>query len=263
MMAAFPAPMAAWSVALPTVVDTVLRALATPLRDWSPAAHFGTLGGVIVFVGTNPETGARFVTQSIEGGGWGARPVEDGPAACVSVCQGDVRNAPVEAMELKWPVRVQRRELRQDSGGPGRFRGGLGLVTEVTNLVDGTWRLGGQSMRQKCPPWGLWGGEPGAISGELLRLGPTEDFTPVVQGSTWVHAGATAVIMTAGGGGWGDPFQRPAEAVLADVREGLVSVEAARDRYGVAVDAATWTVDMTGTESLRTGGRRSAEAAGA
>jgi N-methylhydantoinase B len=250
MMATFPAPMAAWSVALPTVVDTVLRALATPLADWAPAAHFGTLGGVIVFVGTD-RAGTRFVTQSIEGGGWGARPTEDGPSASVSVCQGDVRNAPVEAMELKWPVRVERREFRQDSGGAGRFRGGLGLVTEVTNLVDGTWRLGGQRIRRKCPAWGLQGGEPGAVSAEMLRLGPGEDFEPRADARQWAPAGSTAVVMTAGGGGWGDPRQRPAEAVARDVLEGLVSARAAREHYGVVVDPETGSIDAEATALLR------------
>ena len=140
MMAKFPAPMASWSVALPTVVDTVITALAEARPDQIPAAHFGTLGGSFAFFGVDPARGP-FVAQGIEGGGWGGRPTEDGSSASVSICQGDVRNSPVEALELRFPMRVEKRSLREDSGGPGKHRGGLGMVTEITNLVEGSWRL--------------------------------------------------------------------------------------------------------------------------
>src|SRR5206468_2806447 len=83
-----------------------------------------------------------FVTQSIEGGGWGGRPTGDGESASVSVCQGDVRNAPIEKMELRWPILVRGRELRTDSGGPGQYRGGLGLEIEVEGLIEGRRWLG-------------------------------------------------------------------------------------------------------------------------
>jgi N-methylhydantoinase B len=100
MMARFPAPMAGWSMILPTVVDTLFRALAPAIPDRVAAGHFGILGIPLVFFGTDPRTGRRFVSQSIEGGGWGGRPFEDGESACVSICQGDVRNSPIDNMEL-------------------------------------------------------------------------------------------------------------------------------------------------------------------
>ncbi len=250
MMARYPAPMAAWSVALPTVVDTILTALAPALPETIPAAHSGTLGGAVIFVGRQPETGARFVTQSIEGSGWGGRPWEDGESSSVSVCQGDVRNAPIETMELKWPILVRRRALRCDSGGPGRYRGGLGLITEVTNLVEGTWKLSMPS-RDKCPPWGLWGGEAGTASSHAFRASEHAPLIEVASGQIPAAPGSTAVIRTPGGGGWGSPRQRPAESVLADVVEGYVSLESARDHYGVVIDELTLTVDEDATEALR------------
>ncbi len=252
MMAAYPAPMAAWSLALPTVVDTIFRALAVPLSDWVPAAHFGTLGGVVVFSGTDPQSGNRFVTQSIEAGGWGARPHEDGQSASVSVCQGDVRNAPIEAMELKWPIRIESRELRQDSGGAGRYRGGLGLRTEVTNLVEGTWRLG-RNMREQCPPWGIAGGDAGATAQEFFRALPDGSFELPGSGRQWATAGAAALIMTPGGGGWGDPLERPIDDVLDDVREGYVSLVAARELYGVDIDPSTGVAEPV-TARIQTNG---------
>ncbi|MGH3171850.1 MAG: hydantoinase B/oxoprolinase family protein, partial [Trebonia sp.] len=106
MMAAYPAPMASWSTPVPTVVDTILRAISGAAPEQIPAAHFGTLGAPMTFFGTNPGTGRRFVVQSIEGGGWGGRPHQDGMSGSVSVCQGDVRNAPIEGLEMKFPIRV-------------------------------------------------------------------------------------------------------------------------------------------------------------
>jgi N-methylhydantoinase B len=251
MMARHPAPMANWSRTIPTVVDTILRALSPVIPDRVPASHLGVLGGTVVFFGTDPRNGERFVTQSIEGGGWGGRPWEDGESAAVSICQGDVRNAPMEKMELKWPVIVESRTLRQDSGGPGKFRGGLGLTTQVKNLVEGRWSLG-ETGREKYPPWGLWKGKPGAPSDHLLRLPDEADFKRVNVLRHWTPANSEARIVTAGGGGWGDPLERDPEKVRWDVLEEYVSLKAAREEYGVVLDPDTFKVDVEGTAQLRT-----------
>ena len=102
MMAKFPAPMASWSAALPTVIDAILAALARRCPTAFRPRTMGTLGDALTFFGNDPSTGtATSSLQSIEGGGWGGRPCEDGPSASVSICQGDVRNAPIETIELK------------------------------------------------------------------------------------------------------------------------------------------------------------------
>ena len=250
MMARYPAPMAGWSRILPTVVDTIVKALAPALPDKMPAAHMGTLGGAFVFFGTDPRNGRDFVLQTIEGGGWGARPWEDGESASVSVCQGDVRNAPIETIELKTPVIVEKRALRENSGGPGKYRGGLGMTTQVRGLVEGRWSTSNNG-RRKLPPWGLWGGKPGAPSQNLMRLPGEAEFKiadPVRQPAP---AGTTIVVCTAGGGGWGDPFERDPERVRFDVLEGLVSLDSAREDYGVVIDPSTLTVDMAATLAIR------------
>ena len=174
MMARFPAPMSGWSAIVPTVVDTIVAALAQAMPDRVPAGHHGLLGGAVVFFGVHPKTKRRFVVQSLEGGGWGGRPFEDGESGTVSVCQGDVRNGSIEGIELKCPVLVEGRALRTDSGGAGKHRGGLGIDMRVRNLVEGKWNFE-QTRRSKCPPWGLWGGKPGEYGDYLLRLpGETE-----------------------------------------------------------------------------------------
>ena len=255
MMARYPAPMASWGRTLPSVVDTVLTALAPVMPDRAPAAHQGVLGGPLVFFGTDPRTGAGFVTQSIEGGGWGGRPWEDGESASVSVCQGDVRNAPIEKMELRWPILVLSRALRQDSGGPGKHRGGLGMATHARNLVEGRWTLA-ETGRGTYPPWGLWGGKAGAPSDHRLRLPGESDFQSVNLVRHWAPADSEAIVMTAGGGGWGDPLERDPARVREDVREEYVSLRAAREEYGVVLDPEALEVDQDATERLREDLRR-------
>ena len=250
MMARFPAPMASWGRTLPSVVDTILSALAPILPDRIPAAHLGVLGGTVVFFGVDPATGQRFVTQSIEGGGWGGRPYEDGESASVSVCQGDVHNAPIEKMELRWPILVNRRALRRDSGGAGTYRGGLGLEVEVEGLVDGQWTLA-DTGRHHFAPWGVLGGSPGRPSDSLARLPGESEFRHVDFIRHAVPKGTTAIVVTAGGGGWGDPLARDPERVAADVAEDYVSIEAARDQYGVVFRSGTFDVDHEATARRR------------
>jgi N-methylhydantoinase B len=250
MMARYPAPMASWGRTIPTVVDAIFRALAPVMPDKIPADHLGVLGGPMVFIGNDPKTGEGFVTQSIEGGGWGGRPWEDGESASVSVCQGDVRNAPIEKMELRWPVLVMSRALRQDSGGPGKFRGGLGMATYVKNLVEGRWTLT-DSGRKTFPPTGLWGGKQAAPSEHLLRLPGERAFKSVDVVRHLVPANSEGVVMTAGGGGWGDPLERDPEKVRLDVLEEYVSFKAAKEEYGVLINPDTLEIDGPGTERLR------------
>lgn len=120
-----PAALGQWSIALPTVIDTILKALAPAVPELIPAAHKGDMGGCSFF--GFYEDGSRFLLMNIFGGGWGGRPHEDGESAAVSVCQGDVRNTPVELQEIKYPFIVERHALRPDSGGAGEHRGGLGI----------------------------------------------------------------------------------------------------------------------------------------
>jgi N-methylhydantoinase B len=250
MMARFPAPMAGWSSIVPTVVDTIVAALAKAMPDRVPAGHHGLLGGAVVFFGLHPKTGRRFVVQSIEGGGWGGRPYEDGESGTVSVCQGDVRNGSIEGIELKCPVLVESRALRQDSCGAGKFRGGLGIDMRVRNLVEGHWNFE-QTRRTKCPPWGLWAGTAGESGGYLLRLPEETEFRKMAGARIPVPVGAAAIVRTGGGGGWGDPCERDPAKVAGDVREELISREKARELYGVVLTD-DLKLDQAATNTLRT-----------
>jgi N-methylhydantoinase B len=249
MMARFPAPMASWSTIVPTVVDSIVRALAPAMPDRVPAGHHGLLGGTVVFFGIDPKTKRRFVIQSIEGGGWGGRPFEDGESGTVSVCQGDVRNGPIESIELKCPVLIEAREMRTDSAGAGKFRGGLGLDVRVRNLVEGRWNFD-QTRRSKCPPWGLNGGRDAEYSDYFLKQPGENEFQVAMGARRMVPPQSEVIVRTGGGGGWGDPLEREPEKVRADVLEELVSVAAAREQYGVVLDRKLM-IDGAATQSLR------------
>ena len=250
MMARHPLPMTGWSRILPTVVDTVVASLASAMPEGIPAAHHGVMGGgSIIFAGVDPKTKRRFVTQSIEGAGWGGRPTEDGESGTVSICQGDVRNGSIEGMEMKVPILIEKRGFRPDSGGAGKYRGGLGLEVHSRGFIDGRWNLE-QSDRRNCLPWGLWGGGKGTCSEASVKK-PGENNFRVMHGFRTPLPAETEVFMrTGGGGGWGDPLDRDVERVQNDVREGFVSHDSAAQLYGVIVRE-DFSVDAAATAAKR------------
>ena len=224
-----PAPIGGWSLSLPTVLDTILRALAPALPERIPAAHKGDMGGYAIF-GVNPKTGRRYVCQNIIGGGWGGRPFEDGPSSAVSMCQGDVKNTPVELQELYYPLFYECHRLRPDSGGAGKYRGGLGVEVKVRPLYD--FYVSRNTDRILCPPWGLRGGRQGAVNETLVQRDGLEEKLPGKFSHLLVHPGQTVTFLTAGGGGYGDPAERDPASVKRDLKLGLITAEKAREDYG-------------------------------
>lgn len=221
-----PAAIGQWSIALPTVIDTILKALVPAAPHLIPAAHKGDMGPC-TFFGFR-EDGSRFLLMSVLGGGWGGRPGEDGVSASVSICQGDVRTPPVELQEIKFPFLIEEQTFRSDSGGDGEFRGGLGLKITYRALQD--CKANFAFDRNLTPPWGLHGGGSGASSKGIIQRGDTsEEVFKATE--VPIHAGDRITFLTAGGGGFGRPESRDRAAVSADVSAGVVSVDAARDSY--------------------------------
>lgn len=227
-----PAALGQWSIALPTVIDTILKALAPAMPTKVPAAHKGDMGGCSFF--GFREDGTRFLLMNIFGGGWGGRPHEDGESASVSVCQGDVRNSPVELQEIKYPVLIERHTLRQDSGGAGEHQGGLGLELTYKMLQD--CKVNINFERTKNPPWGLNGGKEGAINEGRVRKKGEAERVVYKETEVLLNEGDTVTFLTAGGGGFGDPAKRAAEKIEADLRAGLISVNKAAADYGYKPD---------------------------
>jgi len=224
-----PAALGLWSIALPTVIDTILKALAPAIPDRVPAAHKGDMGGCSIF-GFREDDGSRFLLMNIFGGGWGGRPDEDGESASVSICQGDVRNSPIELQEIKYPVVIEKQALRRDSGGAGEHRGGFGI--ELTYRCLQACKVNINLERTHTAPWGLHGGADGAVNKAVIqRADGTEQW--VKKGTEIdLKAGDRVTFYTAGGGGYGDPKARDRAAVAQDLAEGLISPEAAETIYG-------------------------------
>jgi N-methylhydantoinase B len=226
-----PAALGLWSIPLPTVIDTILKALAPALPDRIPAAHKGDMGGVSIS-GFRESDGRRFLLMNIFGGGWGGRPHEDGESASVSICQGDVRNAPVELQEIQYPMLIERFTLRQDSGGAGKHRGGLGVELVYRALQKASANV--NCERTKEPPWGLHGGKPAAINEAVLTRRDGSEQKLLKATGVALEAGDRLTFRTAGGGGWGDPRARDRRAIEEDVARGYLSPDAVARDYGGA-----------------------------
>jgi N-methylhydantoinase B len=223
-----PAALGLWSIALPTVIDTILKALAPAVPERIPAAHKGDMGGCSFF--GFREDGSRFLLMNIFGGGWGGRPHEDGESATVSVCQGDVRNTPVELQEIKYPFLIEKHALRRDSGGAGTTRGGLGI--ELVYRCLQRCKANVNLERTLTPPWGLHGGMTGAVNRAIIKRKDGREREVFKETEIEVDVGDRVIFLTAGGGGYGDPRKRSRAAVARDVAEGLVSPQAAAANYG-------------------------------
>ncbi len=170
--------------------------------------------------------------MNIFGGGWGGRPHEDGESASVSICQGDVRNAPIELQEIQYPFLIERFALRSDSGGAGKHRGGLGVDLTYRALQNCIANM--NCDRTKDPPWGLHGGKPGAVNEAVLVRGDGSTRNLLKETGVALEPGDRLTFLTAGGGGWGEARERDRREIERDVAAGYVTPEAARRDYGDA-----------------------------
>ena len=192
------------------VTDVTFLALAKAAPDRVPAQGQGTMNNLTI--------GARdgsFTYYETIGGGFGARSDRDGMDG-VQVGMTNTLNTPVESIETEYPIRVERYGFRPNSGGDGRYRGGLGLERSVTVEADATVSL--LSERRRNSPQGVAGGEPGATGANLI-----DDVTVSAKTTVEVEAGTTVTIRTPGAGGHGDPVDRDPDDRAADLADGKVS----------------------------------------
>jgi N-methylhydantoinase B len=250
-----PAPMRLWMCFPMTIIDTVFKALQPAIPDRVIAGHHADLVAP-AFHGFNQETSEFFIGNlGPLGGGWGAKKTEDGVSATVCLNDGDTHNGPNEQAEAKFPILVERFELIPDSGGAGRYRGGLGIARTTRALSNMV--VNSQSDRSKNPPWGLDGGGDATGNRIAFRFGGQwkDDFPNAKVLVAQLKPEDAYRISSGGGGGYGSPHERPAEVVAEDVRQGYVSVKAAAEKYGVVVDTETFAVDQAATERLRAAAR--------
>jgi N-methylhydantoinase B len=228
------------------ITEAMLKAMSQVVPDRVVAGSHGQ-ACTCSFMGIHPDTGKLFGYVEIQGGGAGARPDKDGPDG-QDLHLGRFMNTPVEAVELENPVRIERYELIPDSGGAGRFRGGLSLRRDIRFFTDVTWAR--YSDRQKFAPQGLFGGKEGTKGELILNPGTDKEEKQKSKGVSELKAGDVLSIRLPGSGGYGRPWERDPVMVRWDVLNGKVSLSSAREDYGVVLGG-DWTIDEEGTQSLR------------
>ena len=201
--------------------------------------------GITARATTSGGVATPFTVMSFHSGGTGARPALDGLSA--TPFPSGVRNVPIEVTEAIAPLVIWRKEYRADSGGAGRSRGGLGQTMVVGSREGAEFAIFATYDRVVHPPRGRDGGHPGAPGRVLLESGAALKS----MGRQTIPAGDRLVVHMPGGGGYGDPFERDAAAVLRDVVAGYVTVAKARSEYGVVVDRERRVVDGEATHRLR------------
>jgi len=233
--ARYPAPTFMYGTHLILLADVIVRALGQALPEKAVGGHYGNLSGFML-VGSDPRTGELYIQQEPEVGGWGASPAEDGENALIFMCDGDVRILSAEILEARFPLRLERLALRTDSGGPGRHRGGLGIVRDYRVLGHDAY-LTAIMDRTVAPPEGVAGGHAAMHCRVVVDPGDGGESSVHQKPARMpLAAGSLVSVQTGGGGGWGDPGERDVNAVLADVRNGYVSLAGAREQYGLAVE---------------------------
>jgi N-methylhydantoinase B len=246
-----PEPKAPYGVRAATmfrVFDVVLGALGQALPDKINAA--GSSQGSILLVSVpDPETGGTKVSvvQPLAGGS-GGRPMKDGLDG-VDVAMGYLKNVPTESIEQEVPVLVSRYSLREQSGGPGYYRGGVGVELTLKVFPPNSVITSRGMERYTFRPWGRLGGQAGTPGFTTLNPGTTREREIGKIDVLHMQPGDEVHIGTQGGGGYGDPLARPPAKVLEDVRNEFVSPEQACEGYGVVI--VDGVVDQAATDALR------------
>lgn len=248
-----PAPVFQYGHAPAIMGELMIKALAEAMPQRT-IARSGSSECAFLFSGTD-SSGGYFAGADIDGVGEGASCDSDGESALVVYFGGDARNLPIEVLESRFPIRTMKYELRQDSGGPGRFRGGLGVVKVWKALVD--LRCITVVEQTKSPPSGLFGGQDALPNVSIFAAGTKTESRRGKQSDAVLRANDEWHLHTGGGGGWGSSQERDPKVVLDDVVQGYVSSERARQDYGVALRkvGGQWAIDEQATIALRGGAR--------
>ena len=241
----FPAPLGLRGITLMRHMAVCLGLIATATGGQAMAAHSAY---VIWYLRGRSASGELFLMSDGIGVGYGARPFADGNDAVYLVAQ---ENYPAEFLEAIYPVRLKRYAINPDTGGAGRWRGGCGIIREFEMLAPEaviSVRIDGIDH----PPWGVGGGQQGGAGRCVINPGSAEErVIPPISDGAVVRRGDVVRIETGGGGGFGHPFNREPERVLADVRGGFVSTQSAATDYGVVLSPDRRAVDAAATAARR------------
>ncbi|MFN8475069.1 MAG: hydantoinase B/oxoprolinase family protein [Anaerolineae bacterium] len=231
------------------LVDLIQKALAPAIPEQVAAGLPGDAWNVVI-VRRGPDRRVRAAWAESTAGGWGANAHADGESAVIHSAAGDFRNFPVESMENKYPLLIHGYSVGVDSGGPGKYRGGLNIVREYEIRGDGC-DLTLWFERTKTPSWGLFGGGQGSVPGVLIQPGEPGERRLRKVNHLPVSPGTRFRVFTGGGGGYGPAWERDPARVREDIVDGYVSRQAAEELYGVCFLESTNEIDAEATRQLR------------
>ena len=236
----FPRACSARMAQVQRVIDCVIRAMAPVIPEKATAGNSATVMSVS-YSGFDPVRNQYWVCVEVNEGSYGARATKDGLDA-VDNLMANTRNVPCEEIELHYPLRVERYELRDEAPGAGRFRGGMGHVREMRFLVDGFFSCNGDRILE--PPYGIFGGLDGLGARLTVNPGtPDEAEWPSKVSGRKVVAGDVLRVMGPSSAGYGDPRERDPARVLADWLDDIIDANEAAEKYGVVIDTRAGTVD--------------------
>jgi N-methylhydantoinase B len=241
----FPAPLGMRGSTIMRQMVACMGLVARASEGQCNAAHSAY---VIYHLRGRRDDGSLFLLSDGLGVGYGARPTADGNDAIYLVAN---ENYPCEFVETSYPIRVVRYAIHPDTGGPGRYRGGCGVIREMEVLAPEA-MLSVRIDSTNSPPWGVNGGKPARPGACVVNPGTDKEraIAPVSDGFI-VRRGDIVRVMTGGGGGWGDPLERPTGRVLDDVLGGFVGGASAHRDYGVVLMPNGLSVDEKKTVELR------------
>lgn len=244
--ASFPAGVAGRGATLGRLFDTIQGALAKVAPDRIPGAFTGVDYGLCT--GGINEKGEMFVFTDFLMGSWGGRPWGDGLDATTALWS-NYSNTPCEVIENEKPFRIESYTFVPDTGGPGKYRGGLAIIKEYRCLVDNiTCQF--RVDRARFPAWGVQGGKPGTLAEAYLTT--ADGKRRRLKKEIFVlNKGDLITCILPGAGGWGNPYDRETGRVLRDVEKEIVSIEKAESEYGVIINSQTMQVDFEATQKLR------------
>jgi N-methylhydantoinase B len=227
--------------------EVITKALSQGLKDIIPASTGGDVCDIMA-LGIHPKTGAFWLEATNDAVGFGAHEGGDGEDGIMHVTEPGCRNNPIEILESKAPVVIERYGYRIDSGGPGKNRGGAGVERAYKFLADSTAIV--INYKTKTSPWSINGGGEGVKNTVVVNPGTSEEKEVGVSNNSF-GPGGRIVNLTGGGGGWGNAFEREPERVALDVQYGFVTVDHAKSAYGVVIKHDSFEVDVEATKQLR------------
>lgn len=228
------------------VMDAVAGALSQAVPERVPADGDG--GNSLISVGGYDDEGQPFAFVDLICGVRGGRPEGDGPEG-VPHPGSNISNTPIEIAEVELPIRIEAYGLIQNTGGPGKFRGGMAQIRKIRCLANQA-TLQVRSDKRKFPPYGLHGGKPGDPSWNILNPGDDQVILPTLA-VTQVNKNDVLLHTMAGGGGWGNPLDRDPELVRDDVRSERLTADYVKSEYGVVIDPVTSEIDHNATTQIR------------